>query len=748
MVRVTDELALSPENLAVYHTSDPLLGHLPVVLFHGPSTTANYTHNSSRVQIHVLSPAGLQSYPRLTISPNSPFYTVVDQLPREFQGDEIYRGLAFGLFKYFSELPDNVKSHLKNAYPTRSRRPATPPTLFGKQHVAELVKALTQSDNASNIITSLQDAWQTQHISNVDIDFILPPNSIVPFSDTDTDQIPEDGDATLDPILRQYCGYAPLVKELDEQVFLPTSRLRRAPSKPTSPNKSRTFTPEKKVEVRMKLAELVDTEKRYVEKLQELVENVVAQFSKGAERRAGQSLSPPEQELTQLFPQSARQILNINSAFLKKLEDVMDDSEQTALHDMELTTSQLNSPRPADATRTKDPIGVLDMARLFREWFPTFSDCYQNYIKASQHFPTVLNKFLDQGTQDGSVPVGDQATKATLIEPVQRLPRYSLLIDQITNLLPMTHPALQHMLKAKDMISNICVMDNSTAQIANRLRSLIESWPAELEPQGRLITAADVIELNPPFEMSLTQIDNAGIIVLFTDCVIMLKNTGRLTARDLLREANKPSAAELLISMTNTAGGSLTFEFVFTGWHILADVRFTESANNTLIWMSSTKAMKGAYAGEHRVTSSPTQRCFLLQETYRGQASRWGEEVVKARIEARFPEKEREETPWDLRSVRMDDSNMGLYAAVFQEGAHELVEGRREPAAIRIVVDHERGTKGAPVGHYGVEIAINVSFDNDLHRISMTTAGLNGKQYQDDIALEDFMATLSRRGTP
>lgn len=494
----------------------------------------------------------------------------------------------------------------------------------------------------------------------------------------------------------------------------------------------------------MKLVELVDTESRYVEKLEELVETVAAQFSKGAERRAGETLSPPEQELTQLFPQSARQILNINSAFLKKLEEVMNDSEQTALHDMEVTTGQLNAPRPAGSTRSKDPIGVLDMAKLFLEWFPTFSDCYQDYIKASQHFPTVLNKFLDQGTQDGSAPVGEQATKAILIEPVQRLPRYSLLIDQITNLLPMTHPALQPMLKAKDVISNICSMDNSTAQVLNRLRNLIESWPAELESQGRLITAADFIELNPPFEMSLTQIDNAGVIVLFTDCVIILKNTGRLTARDLLREANKPSAAELLISMTNTAGGSPSYEFAFAGWHTLADVRFTESANNSLMWMTSTKPLKGAYAGEQRVSSSPTLRCFLLQETYRGQASKWGEDVVKARIEARFSEKEREETPWDLRSVRMDDSNMGLYAAVFQEGAHELIEGRREPAAIRVVVDHERGTKGAPVGHYGVEIAVNVSF-HKLHRVSMTTVGLNGKQYQDEIASADFMATMSRR---
>ncbi|KAI1017353.1 hypothetical protein LB505_004908 [Fusarium chuoi] len=83
MVRVTEELALSSDNVTLYHAADPLLGHLPLLLFHGPSTTANYTLNSSRVQVHVFTPAGFQSFPRITISPNSPFYGVVHHLPRE-----------------------------------------------------------------------------------------------------------------------------------------------------------------------------------------------------------------------------------------------------------------------------------------------------------------------------------------------------------------------------------------------------------------------------------------------------------------------------------------------------------------------------------------------------------------------------------------------------------------------------------------------------------------------------------------
>src|SRR4051812_33026884 len=101
MVRVTEELALSQDQVTLYYTTDAQLGHLPVLVFHGPSTTSNSTHNSSRIQIHIFTGAGFTSYPRLTVSPNSPFYESVAHLTREQQGDEICRGISFGLTKYF-----------------------------------------------------------------------------------------------------------------------------------------------------------------------------------------------------------------------------------------------------------------------------------------------------------------------------------------------------------------------------------------------------------------------------------------------------------------------------------------------------------------------------------------------------------------------------------------------------------------------------------------------------------------------
>ncbi|KAK2605802.1 hypothetical protein QQS21_003756 [Conoideocrella luteorostrata] len=748
MVRVTDDLALSPD-LCLYHASDPLLGHLPVLIFHGPSTTANYTLNSSRIQMHILSPAGFQSIPRIIIAPSSPLYSAVNHLPRELQVDEVYRGLTCGLFKYFSELSDGVKSYLRNLYPTRGKRPGSAAELFGEKHAADLVASMVKSENAAEVVASLQDALQTQHVNNVDIDLVLPPGAIVPLQPADLEDIPDDEDDILDPTLRQYGGYTHLVKLFGEPVFLPTSKLRRAPSKPTSLNRGRTFTKDQKRELRMKLAELVDTEQRYVMKLRELVHKIAKDFRESAATRPEGSLSPSEEELERLFPRSADQILQLNTAFMEQLRRTMDDTEDEALRDMAQTTANMSNPKWSGSAHSKDPSGALSIARLFHEWFPKFTQSYQDYIKASQHFPTLLNNFLNQQSsfRQRVMQSGEQTVRSTLIEPVQRLPRYSLLIDQIVGSLPITHPALQPMLKARDIITNICSMDDpllNQPHIANRLRNMVESWPKDLEPEGRLIAAADFIEITPSFQGG-TEVDAAGILLLFSDCVILLTKVGfTMTGRDLLREIDKPSAADLLISMTNAAGGPSSYEFAFTGWHKMADVRFSESADGSLIWMTSTAELKDVHLGQHKTSKAPTVRCFMFQEAYEGKATKWCEDVVRARIEARFSETEREDTCWTLRSVRMQDNNLGLHVAVFQEGAHQLVEGRREPAPIRIVVDHEKGTKGAPLGHYGVEIVANLSSKN-LKRVSMQTVGLSGKQYEDEIDLEDFVPSLSRR---
>ncbi|KAM3069380.1 hypothetical protein ACMFMG_005485 [Clarireedia jacksonii] len=755
MVRVTDELALPLEHVSLYYTLDPHLSNLPVFVYHGPSTTTNSTLNSSRIQVHIFTAAGFQSYQRITISPNSPLYESVNYLPRDQQGDELCRGLAFGLFKYFKELPEVVKSGLilQAANTPRKQRPGSAPTLFGEQHAADLASSMVRVENVVEVTRDIEEALRPQNINYADIDLVLPPGSIAPFKESEEEDL-EDEDY-LDPALRQYGSYAPLVKLFGEVAFLPTSKLRRAPSKPTSLNRSKSFLKDQKLALRREMGELVDTEERYVIKMHELVNHIADDFRVKAKNRAFGSFSPSEDDLQKLFPRCLDRILQINSAFLSEIRKVMDDTEEEAMQDLEAPTVSSTSSRYGGSGRLKDPTGALAFAKVLLDWFPQFSDSYQEYIHASQDFPQIISSFMKQPSSFSSrvQATGEQRLRSAVIEPVQRLPRYSLFIDNIVNSLPVLHPALQPMLKARDIITSICSLDPPAAdksQVVNRLRYLVDSWPSTLHPQGRLITAVDIVELPAPYlvgSTSATGVAQEGMILLFADCIIFLKKNrdSTQTARGVMAEIDKPSAATMMASVTAAAGGTKhIYDLSLTGWHSLSDIRFTSSDDGRFIWLTSTHEMKDASMGRDR-NHGPTVRNFLLQGAYDMKASKLGEEIIKARLEGRFSEAERETDKWSLRSIK--PPGITLYTAIFAEGIETLIEGRREPAPIRVVVDYEKGTKGAPVGHYGVDIVANVTTLAGGEKYRLEVDGLDDRVYVDEVLPEYLMVTFSKRVT-
>lgn len=757
MVRVTDDLALSQDEVSLYHTTDGSLANLPVLVFHGPSTTTNSTLNSSRIQVHVFTAAGFQSYPRITVSPNSPFYQSVNHLPRDKQGEEICRGLAFGLLKYFKELPEVVKTGLiLQTSKSRSKRPGSAPTLFGEHHAADLAASMVKVENIGEVLQDIEAALRPQNINHVDIDLVLPPGSISSLQTYDDEDMQEDieDEDFFDPTLKQYGAYAPLVKLFGEVAFLPTSKLRRAPSKPTSLNRSKSFLKDQKLSLRREMGELVDTEERYVIKMHELVNHIADDFRDKAKNRAFGSFSPSDQDLQKLFPRCLDRILQVNSAFLADIRKVMDETEEDAMRDLEAPLASSTGSRYGGTGRQRDPTGALAFAKTLLEWFPQFSDCYQEYIRASQEFPQIITSFLKQQSSFSQrvQQTGEQRLRSAVIEPVQRLPRYSLFIDNIVNYLPVAHPALQPMLRARDVITSICSLDppeTDKSQVVNRLRHMVESWPSKLHPQGRLITAVDFVELPAPFYTTISPHTRDGMFLLFADCVVLLRKNGdgNLSARGLTAEVEKPSATVMMASVTAAAGGQKhMYDLSFAGWHELSDLRFTMSDDGRNVSMTSTHELMDVSSGRERNMSSATSRVFALQGGYEGKAVKLMEEVTKARIEGRFSESERETDKWCLRSTKLAAAGVTLHTAVFEEGIDRLVEGRKEPAPIRIVVDHDKGTKGAPVGHYGVEIVANVATTPGGMKYRLEVKGLNDKVFVDEVVIEHVLPTFVKRG--
>ncbi|MCJ1394424.1 hypothetical protein MMC18_007302 [Xylographa bjoerkii] len=747
--------------VSLYYTKDTLLANLPVIVFYGPSTTTNSTLNSSRIQAHVYTLGGLQSYPRLTIAPTSPLYVAVQHLTDEKKGDETCRGLAMSLLKYFTEMPKEVKAALKEMAAI-GRPDSTAPAMFDEMHAGNLAAKMVRLDNTEDMASYVVSALAEKALSWTDVDVILPPRSIAriePSDDPDDRFLyADDGRPMVD-----YGKYEDLVKLFGSPTFLPTSKLRRAPSRPTAISRSRILARDQKESLRREMYELLDTEERYVGKLHDLVKSVAVEFCRNANSKPYPSTTPSERAMQKLFPESLSQILNLNTAFLDGITDLLKKTEEQAHHDI----NGVAEDKAVARSRPMDLLGTDVFAKTLLAWFPRFKEPYQSYLKASSEFPRILNDFLRDSASNFSQKIhatGEQRLRSWLIEPVQRLPRYSLFIDNMVNQLPASHPAMGKFLKAKDIITDICALDNDPFtdlnQTTERLRDIISAWPPSLAPRGRLISAVDVTELKAPYRTTTTAKDGqASLMLLFPDCFIVLRkaSSSSLSARGLLAEVDRPATmSTTLTSDTNdnsTNPKGLTFGFSFH----LQETRFTECNGGRLISMACVR--RSDYVDTSRATNNrkyyAITRVFALLGSYEGKAARWNEEVGRARIEQRFPETMRESDKWALRSISPSAEALGVLAAVF-ENDQFMEEGKCRSAygRIKVIVDHdleERRTSAADRRERMVEITIRVT---PLEAVTSSEAGhfrlefagfYGGFTSTDNVSRQDFMAVFLKR---
>lgn len=787
MVHLPSSLAeIKVGDVSLFYCVDPNLGNLPLLIFYGLSTSTATTSNA-RIQVHIIHPAGAWSQPRLTVSPNSPIYDVVSYMDPFWQSDEVCRGLAYGINKFFGELSDGIKkavitrnieasskrrsgsgtpqrdtpqrstpqrSDQRRGYRDRSETPTTPTQspsveLFSKQHAANLACSLVRIENVAEVLKDVEAGFRQQFLSNLDIDLVLPPGSIRPLSEG---RNPEGDDEDFDEDKHQYGVYSALVKQFGEGCFLPTTKIKRAPSRAL--NRSKSFLKDQKLSLRREMSELVDTEERYVTKIYDLVYNVAEKFRKAARERHERSQSPSVEDVMRLFPKSLDEILQVNKGFLRAIQHVMDETEDAAMEDLEKDEPTF-SRRRFDGGRQRDPTGAAAFAKVMLEWFPKFFDCYQNYIRASGHFPDLLSTWMRQPSSFSQrvKSSGEQKLKSSIIEPVQRLPRYSLYIDNIVNYLPATHPAQAQMLKARDIITAICSLDpretdKENPQIWQRLKAMVYNWPSTFQPQGRLISAVDFVEMAAPYHLSANAPGSVnGILLLFADSVVVCKcsRDSTVSARGVLAEVDKPSTAAMMAAVSNATSGSAqalaSKGLIFMERYPLNSARFTESDDNRAVWLTNSLSLE-------KNPQTPCRRAFLLRGAYDGKAFKWSEEVAKARIEGRFSDQERESDNWELRHVVLKDAGLNVYTSVFAEGIDSLIEGRKDPAPLRIVVDREKGTKGAPVGHYGVEIAGNISVIEHQGHVSyhVTFDGLNDRRFSDFADDSTLASTFCKRG--
>ncbi|KAF2121430.1 hypothetical protein BDV96DRAFT_594630 [Lophiotrema nucula] len=730
--------ALSAADLSLFYTTDELLSNSPVLIFYGPTATSTQaTH--SRIQAHVFTPAGLQNFARLIISPTATFYSAVTCLPREEQGDEICRGLAFSLYKYFAELPLEIKQVWEKQYSSLGRLPSAP-QLFSESHAAMLAARMVKVQNVEDVITDVRHALGEQTLSWLDLDVVLPHGST---QKLDSARESAQFDESEDDILQQrYGAYAPVVKLFGEAAFIPTSKLRRAPSKPTGLNRSQSFSRKQKENLRREMCELLDTEENYVSKVYDLVHSVAVDFREKAKHKHFSSTSPSEQALKGLFPPSLDKILEVNSSFLEAIRAILEETENEAIQDIENANDDIFVAPLRGQKEPEDVTGAAALAKSLVEWFPQFGDSYTDYISAHADFSQFLKVFMKDSGSSFSKRVqdtGEQRLMSMLIEPVQRLPRYNLYIDNIVKQLPVRHPALKSFLKARDIISEICSRDAPTAQqikVFDRLRKMIFSWPPSFNPQGRLISAIDFIELSPPYHGELHGPGTtSGIFLLFPESLIMLHkpNGCTMTARSVMADLDNPKFAE------SSLGSA---ELIFHQQLSLSDVLLTEHSEGSILQLlSPTPTSSQPGRPRSRDKQNLGIRMFYLQGAYEGKVQKCVEEVTKAKVEGRYPESERESYKWEVRSV---SGELSFYSAVSEDTVEQPIEGRKEPAKVQVVVDPAKSFKPMEAGKDGVELFVSISIPEEGYFVLETT-GVNNYSTRDKLTNVEFLPVLTKR---
>lgn len=726
------------EHLSLYHIVDSYLSS--VFVFYGPVATANATVSSSRIQAHIFTPAGFQSYPRITISPAAPLYAAVNHLPREKQGDEVARGLAVSMLKYFAELSDPLRNQLIETSRT-VRHGGKAPKLFDETHAADLANRMTKVDDSSDIVRDIRGSFQERKVAWTDIDVVLPAGTIQQSQRRGS----ENSDIEETPPV-QYGPYTPLISALGDPVFLPTARLKRAPSQPTNTSKSRVFARGQKEALRLTMCELVDTEERYVAKLYSLVHEVADEFRLKAQGRGPSSTSPDEKALEALFPPCLNEILEVNLGFLDVIRQVLEETEKDALEDISQDSELPSGSHRGFPRDSRDSIGAVAFAKALLDWLPQFSQPYGDYMRAHTGFTQTLNSFMKDRNSSFSRRVyetGEQRLRSLLMEPVQRLPRYSLLIDTMTGSLPLVHPAVRLLLKARDIVKDICALDNSSpsshAQSLRRLKDLVDGWPAaKTFPNGRLITAVDVSETSPPYQLDAQgSPTGAGIVLLYRNCLVLLAKPieSRITARGLLADIDNAASSTGDTSMS-LPSSELKVAQVFD----LHTVRCMQSACGRILFIvpSSFKSTQGHTDGGSDVLA------LELTAMYEGKAGRLIEEITKAKIEGRFPEQEREGGKWTLRSPTPIPGSASILACVCEDGqSNALTQPQASP--IRLVFETSKAKCTQMLQSMNLEMVVSI-YPPDGDQYRMDVDSVIGSPSTDLVSADTFVATLSRRG--
>ena len=467
----------------IYYAEDG--PYLPrILIFYWPVHALGALGSTSRVRTTILSAAGFKSYGAFSVAPSSSYYSAVHKLPDEKQRDDVCRALAFALCRYFSEVPTEVKNAI-----TEENLREGPGLKWGQTHAAQVACKMTRVINTQEIIEALRPFSKERPSSPI------PPPAIRPLTSirkTRPSYLPADPSQTSTPFSR----FTTPSKRV-------SSGQKKSPSGSTIKKNSISATHKQNIEqweaLRFKMCELVDTEDRYIVRLQELIDLVMSQgrTAKSINNKVSSSKSQKTVNAMLQFPSLLDQIKDLNLAFLDDVESALQASEDQALNFIEQSPGVPNTA----AQQPRDPIGITGFSKVLLNHFPKFPVPYRAYLDLHAQ----ISSNLDQFFKDDATSV--QVAPSLLMEPAQRISRYSLYIDNMLPQIPTTNTiAIRTLEKARKIIAEICEMEPAASAILDSLRIEHEAKKRSLSPTKLIsgLTRANTIREAPAKTATLT----------------------------------------------------------------------------------------------------------------------------------------------------------------------------------------------------------------------------------------------------
>ncbi|KAL2429681.1 hypothetical protein ABEF95_009516 [Exophiala dermatitidis] len=449
------------ERPTIYYAEDP--PYLPrILIFYYPVQSLGSLASTSRIRATILSAAGFKSYGAFSVAPNSSYYAAVHKLPEDKQRDDVSRAIAFALCRYFSEVPTEVKNAIadENLHHGIALK-------WGQTHAAQVTCRMSRVTNPEEIIEALRPFSKERPSS--------PPSPIKPLASIRKTRPsflpPESGNnaATRAP-----------------QAFTPSKRVpsyqsKRSPSASTPANRKASTSlsaPQHSLDqlesLRFKMCEFVDTEDRYITRLQNLIDLVTNQGRTPKSLSSKFSSSRNQKAVNAMirFPSLLDQIKDLNLAFLDDIETALSSSEDAALTFLD---SAQQDPRLLQTA--KDPMGIYSFAKVLLHHFPKFPMPYREYLDLHSQVASNLDQFLKEGT------TSIQQAPSLLMEPAQRISRYGLYIDTMLPHVPINFTvAIRTLEKARKIIAEICEMEPAASTILDSLRIEHEARKKGMSP--------------------------------------------------------------------------------------------------------------------------------------------------------------------------------------------------------------------------------------------------------------------------